>query len=595
MPAYGLAEGTLLVSSQRPGGDIHSLVLQSDQLTRDRAVEVSAAETRAIDVACCGPIVLDTRVEIVNPHTHRRCAPDEIGEIWSKGPGNALGYWQNEDATRQTFRATLADNGDGPFLRTGDLGILRRDELYITGRIKEVVILHGRNHYPHDIEFTLQDADPGLGARRGGGVRRRSRRRRAARHRAGSVADRAAHRSTRRRCSARLREVVVSMHEVDIYDLVLVSPLEVPKTSSGKIQRGEAKARYLADDFKVVARQGARVPSATVPSAEVPSAEVPDARVPGAAIHQWLITRLSELRSIPPGQIDDRRPFESLGVDSLLAVQLSGELEEYLGVSLAPTLLYDHPSIGALTEHLAGIAGRSGIAGLPPSPRLRRTGKSRATSPRYVARDFPVRRSLGEGGSPASPAISSLEPIAIVGMGCRFPGADSPAEFWNLLQSGTDAVSRSRFSSPGGYLSDVETFDAEFFEISPREAVDLDPQQRLALEVAWHALEDAGLARDRVAGTPTGVFFGVTSRDYSDIVSGGECRNSPARTSASARWPPAPPDGSRMCSASKARAWSSTPRAPRLWWPCTWRCKACARASAISRSLAASTSSSPRS
>ena len=130
-------------------------------------------------------------------------------------------------------------------------------------------------------------------------------------------------------------------------------------------------------------RQGARVPSADVPSAEVPSAGVPYARVSGAAIHQWLITRLSELRSIPPGQIDDRRPFESLGVDSLLAVQLSGELEEYLGVSLAPTLLYDHPSIGALTDHLAGrsgIAGRSTIAGL----------KSRATAALRTALRTPL-------------------------------------------------------------------------------------------------------------------------------------------------------------------------------------------------------------
>ena len=408
VPAYGLAEGTLLVSSQRPGGDIHSLVLQSDRLTRDRAVEVSSAGTRAIDVACCGPIVLDTRVEIVNPHTHRRCGPDEIGEIWSKGPGNALGYWQNEDATRQTFRATLADNGDGPFLRTGDLGILHRDELYITGRIKEVVILHGRNHYPHDIEFTLQDADPALerGAGAAFGVEADGEERLVIVQEVSRTALRTLDAAA---VLARLREVVVSMHEVDIYDLVLVSPLEVPKTSSGKIQRGEAKARYLADAFKVVARQGARVPSAKVSSAEVPYASLPR-----AAIHQWLITRLSELRSIPPGQIDDRRPFESLGVDSLLAVQLSGELEEYLGMSLAPTLLYDHPSIGALAEHLAGIAGATDQAGLKP--------RHYVPSSRYLSRSGGA---LAPPKAP-SPAISASEPIAIVGMGCRFPGRGQP-------------------------------------------------------------------------------------------------------------------------------------------------------------------------
>ena len=482
-PGYGLAEGTLLVSAQRPGGDSHSLVLRSDQLACNRAVQVTSDDTRAIDVACCGPVGLDTLVEIVNPETHRRCAPDEIGEIWSKGPGNALGYWQNEDATRRTFHATLADNGDGPFLRTGDLGLLHRDELYITGRMKEVIILHGRNYYPHDIELTLQDTDPavarGSGAAFGVEVDGEER----------LVVVQEVSRIALRRLDApavlgRLRDAITGTHEVDIYDLVLVSPLEVPKTSSGKLQRGEAKARYLAGALDIVARhrQGPAAPASR------------GVTVRGADIHQWLVTRLSESRAIPPGQIDDRRPFESFGIDSLLAARLSGELEEFLGLALPPTLLYDYPSIAALTAHLAEIAGL----------------EARAVTPANGAQSS---RSV-------TPGPAAAEPIAVVGMGCRFPGgADSPQQFWDLLCDGSDLVSEARFSSRGGYIADPAAFDAEFFGISPREAVDLDPQQRLLLEVAWHALEDAGIDADRVAGTNTGVFVGLSTRDYADLLS----------------------------------------------------------------------------
>jgi acyl transferase domain-containing protein len=123
------------------------------------------------------------------------------------------------------------------------------------------------------------------------------------------------------------------------------------------------------------------------------------------------------------------------------------------------------------------------------------------------------------------------EPIAVIGMGCRFPGGiDSPESFWNLLRDGGNAISeypanRQRGEGPrlkGGYLEDLEGFDAAFFGITPREAGTLDPQQRVALEVAWEALEHAGKPPDKLAGSQTGVYIGVTTHDYLVMQAQGE-------------------------------------------------------------------------
>ena len=98
---------------------------------------------------------------IVDPDTGKRCAHDEVGEIWIDDPAVTEGYWGRPDETRRTFRATIADSGEGPFLRSGDLGFLRDDEIFVVGRIKDLIIIRGTNHHPQDIEWTVQAAHPG--------------------------------------------------------------------------------------------------------------------------------------------------------------------------------------------------------------------------------------------------------------------------------------------------------------------------------------------------------------------------------------------------------------------------------------------------
>ena len=219
-------------------------------------------------------------------------------------------------------------------------------------------------------------------------------------------------------------------------------------------------------------------------------------------IQDWLITHIAELLHKAPSTIDIRETFSNYGLTSLDVVTLSGDLEELLGRRLSPTLAYDYPNILTISRFLAGD-----------------TGNKKSSS---------VINSL---------KINSTEPIAVIGMGCRFPGAKDPESFWQLLHTGTDAISevpggrwqKDAFYHPdpatpgkaisywGGFLDNIDLFDPFFFGISPIEAEYMDPQQRLLLELSYEALDDAGQIKANLEGTKTGVFVGISISEYSHL------------------------------------------------------------------------------
>ncbi|VWB14606.1 non-ribosomal peptide synthetase/type I polyketide synthase [Burkholderia lata] len=220
------------------------------------------------------------------------------------------------------------------------------------------------------------------------------------------------------------------------------------------------------------------------------------------------------------GTLDRDLGFFEMGMDSLMALDVRTHLENALGIPLSVALLFDHPTVNALADFLAEQASGTALdahaapaQAVPPQPR--------PIAPAIEAR---------EAGTP--------EPIAIVGMSCRFPGAAHDLDaYWNLLNDGVDAISevpRERWDidayydpdqeAPGrmycrfgGFLDDVDQFDPAFFRITPREAAAMDPQQRLLLEVSHEALEHAGIPVDRLKGSRTGVFVGITTNDYANL------------------------------------------------------------------------------
>ncbi|MFE4694767.1 type I polyketide synthase [Streptomyces sp. NPDC056749] len=206
-------------------------------------------------------------------------------------------------------------------------------------------------------------------------------------------------------------------------------------------------------------------------------------------------------------RIDASRPFTDLGFDSLSVVQLCNRLTQTTGLRLPATAIYDHPTPSKLTDHL--LADLVGAA-------------------------------VTDGDEQPVPAVTDGEAIAVVGMSCRYPGGvNSPEDLWRLVSSGGHVVSPfpedrgwdlenlydpdpsrrgTSYVRSGGFLSDVAGFDAEFFGITPREALAMDPQQRLLLETTWEALEDAGVDPQSVQGTHCGVFVGTNGSDYATLL-----------------------------------------------------------------------------
>ncbi|HKI03097.1 MAG TPA: amino acid adenylation domain-containing protein, partial [Thermoanaerobaculia bacterium] len=368
-PCYGLAEATLFVS----GGE-HTQVpsvreMRAAALEEGRAEEPAAGEAGRTLVAC-GRAWMEQRLEVVDPESALVCAPGRVGEIWLAGPSVAQGYWDNAAATARDFKARLAGEPEaGPFLRTGDLGFFLDGELYVTGRLKDLIILRGRNLYPQDIELTAErahpDLRPGCGAAfsvEAGGEERLIVVQEVER-RAGEPEE----------IAAAVRAAVAREHEAQVQEVVLVRMGTIPKTSSGKIQRHACRAAWQAGDLVVVARSAV---GAAKEKEEVLAGDVEltreallalDAEERLAALEPWLRERAARALHVTPGQIDPDLPLVALGLDSLSAVELKQDLEERLGTAVHLSALLDEATLrglaGLVLEGLSG-AGAALAAGI---------------------------------------------------------------------------------------------------------------------------------------------------------------------------------------------------------------------------------------
>jgi acyl-CoA synthetase (AMP-forming)/AMP-acid ligase II len=252
-PSYGLAEATLFVT----GGAHDALpVVRTDSthsIREDGQTSHRPAERRLVG---CGRPWLDQVVEIVDPETRRRCPPGETGEIWVSGPSVAAGYWGRPADSTATFRAALAPDVStagsrelesslqAAFLRTGDLGFIEHGELFVTGRLKDLIILRGRNHHPQDIEQTVQSVDAALRADGGaafsidvGGEERVV---------VVQEVDRRARHVDPAQLARDIRREVSRRHELRLHEIVFLRSGTLPKTTSGKVQRHACRQRYLA-------------------------------------------------------------------------------------------------------------------------------------------------------------------------------------------------------------------------------------------------------------------------------------------------------------------------------------------------------------
>ena len=244
-PAYGLAEATLLVTTKREGAELRFGAAVSGAPGQETAAHGEDGAFPRRTVVGCGQAVADTAVVIARPDASR-CRPGEEGEVWIAGAGVVKGYWERPAETRETFAAHLSDTGEGPFLRTGDLGFLDDEDLFITGRIKDLIIIRGQNHYPQDIEWTVQESHRAI---RPGCC--------AAFSIEGSEEERLVivaevqgqpsgnDSLAREALAATIRQAVADEHGLHIHALMFLPPATIPKTSSGKIQRYACRKGFL--------------------------------------------------------------------------------------------------------------------------------------------------------------------------------------------------------------------------------------------------------------------------------------------------------------------------------------------------------------
>lgn len=250
-PGYGLAESTLKVAAVRAQAQPIVCHVDSRELQNNRIVEQPETADRVQTLVGCGNTEIDTQITIVNPDSLTRCGADEIGEIWVSGLTVAQGYWQRPDETESTFQAKLADSQQGPFLRTGDLGFLRHGELFITGRLKDLIVIRGQNHYPQDIEQSVSDCHAALKMDAGAafsieadGEER-------------LIIVQEVERTHLRKLKVNevidaIRRVISQRHSLQVYAVALIKPASMPKTSSGKIQRRTCRVRFLEQSLQTV-------------------------------------------------------------------------------------------------------------------------------------------------------------------------------------------------------------------------------------------------------------------------------------------------------------------------------------------------------
>ena len=382
-PCYGLAEAGLLVSGVRKAALPTVCTLQSAALAQNRVVVVGSNNTTELAKSQTfvgnGRAPAGLEIRIVHPETCALCPPDEIGEIWVSSPSIAQGYWQRAEQTQRAFQAYLASSGEGPFLRTGDLGFWQDGELFITGRIKDLILIRGRNHYPQDVELTVEESHPALRPSCGIAFSLDT---------LGEERLVIVHEVERQFRNLDVQEVVDAIrqavardHELQVYAVALLKAGSIPKTSSGKPQRNACREMFLAQVLDVV---GAWTLSSEESESETLSFETGEytkqeellleqesqtAVGNGGHIREELLlivepverqrlleeyirARVARVLKLSPSRLDIQRPFNSLGLDSLAALELKNWIEEELLVQVPITAFLQEPGIAQFAAQL---------------------------------------------------------------------------------------------------------------------------------------------------------------------------------------------------------------------------------------------------
>lgn len=360
-PCYGLAEATLLVSSQPAAPDAPLVkTIAMDALQSNFVTEVPEAPDGVRSLVSCGQPSSGQKVYIYRPETLIECLPNEIGEICVAGPNVTRGYWNQPEETAPTFQSHLSEGLAEPLLRTGDLGVLLDGSLFVTGRLKDLIIIRGRNHYPQDIERTVEQSHAAL--RLGGG--------------AAFVVEIdgeerlvvAQELNVRRQFDGdqiigAIKQAVAEEHELQVHAVVLLKTGSIPKTSSGKIQRHVCREKFLSKSLDTLI--GWEMVAAPESEGQTSSGTEPDLQSI-ESIQTWLRVEVAAKLGVHADDVDVNRPISQYALDSLAAIELTHRIEAGLGVIVPMVSFLQSATIAEIAAETRTVAATVGANSSPP-------------------------------------------------------------------------------------------------------------------------------------------------------------------------------------------------------------------------------------
>ncbi|HWS36193.1 MAG TPA: amino acid adenylation domain-containing protein [Actinoplanes sp.] len=519
-PVYGLAEATVAVTSPPMGETAVPVRLHRAALSRGVAVPAPAATSSPVEFMDVGHPVPGCELRIVDDEG----LPLEdglVGHIQLRGPNVTHGYHRAPEATADLF--------DGPWLRTGDLGFLRAGRLCVTGRHKDVLFVNGRNFHAADLE-EVAAATPGLnpGPIAVVGAPDPD----SGREQVAVFVAAPAVRPDPPVLTALIRSRVAEALAYDRVHVEVVPSGTFTRTTSGKLRRHPFRDRLTTPPSpsvppstpSVLASPTAPPPAVAtlLPVPTLPAVVIAPSASPVSRTGMERIVReiWAGVLRIPAATIGPDDRFLAIGGSSLGAMEVLAALEDRFSRTFEPAMLRDCATVTALADHLLAAGAVPRVDPTPTPISNAAAAPSAATPAASVTPTTCAPAALPAPGGDVD-RVAESRGLAVIGMACRFPGADSPEEFWDDLLAGRDSVTtvnRWPGGGHGAFLDDPAGFDAEFFGIDEDEARLLDPHARIFLELAHEALERSGYAGPRRHGRRIGVFAAVGESAYPELV-----------------------------------------------------------------------------
>jgi len=367
-PCYGLAESTLLVTGGQESSGPPVVHVDKQKLREDKKIsQVEPSHAQALPLVSCGKPLGQLDVSIVDPQSRLRCGEGSVGEVWIRGESVARGYWNQEGLSEETFQASIGNENGAPFLRTGDLGFQWEGQLHIAGRLKDLIIIRGRNHFPNDIEKSVQQVHKAIDLGVAFAVEGQRQEQLVVIHQI--------HREHRRanldEAMRAIRSAIVEEHEIDPFAIVLLRPASLPLTSSGKVKRDACRQLYMTGDLPISAEWiNSEETFLFDPESELlighsangleparpeflNNAKDADVDELTAEIQAWLLDWLAIRGQVPIGSLEPTMSFAELGIDSLTAVELSLEMVQVLELQLPPGVAGSYTTPASLSRYLA--------------------------------------------------------------------------------------------------------------------------------------------------------------------------------------------------------------------------------------------------